>query len=180
MKIVRQAHHTDIEVKRSKFISHIVPVDEHKELLATLQARHPKANHIVWAYRTRNAYGQVVENSTDDGEPKGAAGIPTLNVLRGHDLIECAILTVRYFGGIKLGIGGMARAYSDAANAVIHAADILPFVALQEHTAEILYPRQRQFEYTLKKLQIEHIRREFLSDKILYRLKATQEQIDSL
>jgi len=68
-----------------------------------LRESHPKARHIVYAYRELNEFEQIVENSSDDGEPKGSSGVPVLNVLRGEDFINVAILVVRYFGGIKLG-----------------------------------------------------------------------------
>jgi len=77
-----------------------------------LKIEHPKARHIVYAYRELNEFNQIIENSSDDGEPKGSSGVPVLNVLRGEEFINVAILVVRYFGGIKLGIGGLVRAYT--------------------------------------------------------------------
>ena len=82
--------------------------------------KHPKARHHVYAYRYLNEYEQIVENSSDDGEPKGTSGKPSLHVLAGHELINTAVIIVRYFGGIKLGTGGLVRAYSDAVNSVIN------------------------------------------------------------
>lgn len=72
-----------------------------------LKAEHPKAAHVVWALRERNGYGQIVENQSDDGEPKGTSGQPSLNALRGAQLVNAGALIVRYFGGIKLGTGGL-------------------------------------------------------------------------
>jgi uncharacterized YigZ family protein len=180
MNTIKDIYHTQIEVKKSKFLSFLVPINEFERVHKELQAKHPKANHIVWAKRELNEFKQIVENSSDDGEPKGAAGVPTLNVLRGNELINCAILTVRYFGGIKLGVGGMARAYSDAANAVVKEAEILPYVELLSHTIEANYNEQRQIEYNLKELEIEHIEREFLSDRVLYHIKTTKEKLQKL
>jgi uncharacterized YigZ family protein len=180
MNIINSKYNTQIEVKKSKFLSFLVPIEQFKSLHEKLKKEHPKANHIVWAKRELNEFKQVVENSSDDGEPKGAAGVPTLNVLRGNELINCAILTVRYFGGIKLGVGGMARAYSDAANAVVKIAEILPYVELVSHTIKANYNEQRQIEYNLKELGIKHIEREFLSDRVLYHIKTTQEKIEFL
>ncbi|MGN8592033.1 UNVERIFIED_CONTAM: YigZ family protein, partial [Campylobacter jejuni] len=77
--------------------------------------------------RTLNEYNQIIEDKSDDGEPKGTSGIPSLNVLRGYDLVNTAVITVRYFGGTKLGTGGLVRAYSDAANAAINNASLLTF-----------------------------------------------------
>ena len=180
MNTVNKAYNTQIEVKKSKFLSYLVPIKQFKSLHEKLKKEHPKANHIVWALRELNEFKQIVENSSDDGEPKGAAGVPTLNVLRGNELINSAILTVRYFGGIKLGVDGMARAYSNAANAVIKEANIVPYVELVSHTIKANYNEQRQIEYNLKELEIEHIEREFLSDKVLYHIKTTKDKIDLL
>jgi len=149
-------------------------------MLLKLKQEHPKANHIVWAKRELNEYKQVVENSSDDGEPKGGAGVPTLNCLRGKELIDCAIITVRYFGGIKLGVGGMARAYGKAANAVIDIANLEEYLELIEHSIEISYSNQRELEYKLKKLEIFDIEREFLNSSVVYKIKATKEKIQKL
>ncbi len=115
------------EVKKSIFISYLTPITEFKTLLQNLKKSHPKASHIVYAYRTLNEFNQIVENSSDDGEPKGCAGAPTLSVLRGNELIKSAIITVRYFGGKKLGTGGMIRAYSGAAQKVIKSSRLEPY-----------------------------------------------------
>jgi len=180
MKSITKEYQNQIEVKKSKFLSFLVPIREFERVHKKLKQEHPKANHIVWAKRELNEFKQIVENASDDGEPKGAAGVPTLNVLRGRELINCAILTVRYFGGIKLGVGGMARAYSDAANAVVKEAKIVPYIELISYTIEANYNEQRQIEYNLKELEVEHIEREFLSDRVLYHIQTTQEKIDKL
>ncbi len=180
MNCVENEFNSQIEVKKSKFLSFLVPIDRFKELLKELKEKHPKANHIVWAYRELNDFEQIVENSSDDKEPKGAAGAPTLNAMRGAKLINCAILTVRYFGGIKLGVGGMARAYSKSANEVIKKAVLIPYVRVDNFTLSIPYSQQRKCEYYLKELKIDSIQREFLNDKILYRVKTTKEIIDKL
>ena len=180
MNCIENKFNSQIEVKRSKFLSFLVPINQFKDLLKELKEKHPKANHIVWAYRELNDFDQIIENSSDDKEPKGAAGIPTLNAMRGANLINCAILTVRYFGGIKLGVGGMARAYSKSANEVIKQAVLIPYVKLNNFMINIPYNEQRKFEYYLKELKINNIQREFLNDKIIYKLKTTKEIIDKL
>ena len=180
MNCIVNEFNTSIEVKKSKFLSFLVPIFRFKNLQAELKEKHPKANHIVYAYRELNEFKQVVENSSDDGEPKGAAGVPTLNAMRGAKLINCAILTVRYFGGIKLGVGGMARAYGASANEVISSVTLQEYKELILYTIQAEYSQQRQIEYNLKELDIESIEREFLSDKVLYKLQTTQDKIDWL
>lgn len=180
MNCIEKIYNTQIEIKKSKFISYLVPYKEFKQKHQELKEKHPKANHIVYAYRYLNEHNQIVENSSDNGEPKGAAGVPTLNTLRGKDLVNCAILTVRYFGGIKLGVGGMVRAYSSSAKAVIESAKIVPYEPLIEYKLELSYSNQRQIEYNLKISQITDIKREFLEKKVIYILKATEQKINRL
>ena len=116
MFLLKEKISTQIEVKKSKFIATLAPFKDFESLNKAL--RDPKAAHVVWAYRYLNEFGQIVENSSDDGEPKGSSGPACLDALRGANLIDTAVLVVRYFGGIKLGAGGLIRAYGTAANEV--------------------------------------------------------------
>ena len=111
---------TKTEAKKSTFLCFLCPICEFKALHERLKAEHPKAAHVVWALRERNGYGQIVENQSDDGEPKGTSGQPSLNALRGAQLVNAGALIVRYFGGIKLGVGGLVRAYSSRANLCVN------------------------------------------------------------
>ncbi|EMG30721.1 YigZ family protein, partial [Campylobacter showae] len=109
MQTVLRVVSTKTEAKKSTFLCFLCPICEFKALHERLKAEHPKAAHVVWALRERNGYGQIVENQSDDGEPKGTSGQPSLNALRGAQLINAGALIVRYFGGIKLGTGGLVR-----------------------------------------------------------------------
>ncbi|MDE5591355.1 MAG: YigZ family protein, partial [Helicobacter sp.] len=104
-----------LEVKGSRFIAFLIPVEIFDDFLAKIRIHHPKAVHFVNASRALNLEGQIVESFSDDGEPKGTSGMPTLKVLRGYDLIECGLVNVRYFGGTLLGSGGLVRAYTQSA-----------------------------------------------------------------
>ncbi len=129
MQTILTEHHAFYEVKRSKFLAFLIPHDQFAVRLEALRAEHPKANHHVNAFFRRiNASGQVEEGFSDDGEPKGVAGMPTLKVLQGRGMINVGVVTVRYFGGIKLGTGGMARAYSDAANALFESLETTEYI----------------------------------------------------
>ena len=180
MYCVKEIFQVQTEVKRSKFISFLVPYNQFKTIYESLKAQHPKANHIIYAYRTLNEYKQIVENSSDDGEPKGAAATPTLKQLQGANLIESAIITVRYFGGIKLGVGGMVRAYSVAARSVIESATLLPYEEMQEFRYSAPYSQQRQVEYYLEQCGINDIRREFSSDAVTWILQVSKSQLIKL
>lgn len=122
MFLLKEKISTQIEVKKSKFIATLAPFKDFESLNKALRDEHPKAAHVVWAYRYLNEFGQIVENSSDDGEPKGSSAPALLAALRGAELVDTCALVVRYFGGIKLGIGGLVRAYGTSANEAIKSA----------------------------------------------------------
>ena len=122
MFLLKEKISTQIEVKKSKFIATLAPFKDFESLNKALRDEHPKAAHVVWAYRYLNEFGQIVENSSDDGEPKGSSAPALLAALRGAELVDACALVVRYFGGIKLGIGGLVRAYGASVNEAIKSA----------------------------------------------------------
>ena len=122
MFLLKEKISTQIEVKKSKFIATLAPFKDFESLNKALRDEHPKAAHVVWAYRYLNEFGQIVENSSDDGEPKGSSAPALLAALRGAELVDTCALVVRYFGGIKLGIGGLVRAYGASTNEAIKSA----------------------------------------------------------
>ena len=102
------------KIKGSRFIVTVSPItteNQFKDILSTLQKEHPNANHHCWALR----WTDDIERSSDDGEPSGSAGEPILQRMRRAELIESIIVVTRYFGGTKLGMGGLIRAYGGAA-----------------------------------------------------------------
>ncbi len=177
--IVKSCTYTT-EVNRSKFITYLVPIEEYKGLQSKLKLEHPKANHVVYALRKLNEFDQIVENSSDDGEPKGCAGVPSLNVLRGEELINCAVLIVRYFGGIKLGTGGMARAYALAVK------NVLLDVALVKYEKEDIcmfstsYADVDRTLYKLKQLGLDTFERDFGIEKVVWKVSGAENSIKML
>lgn len=153
-----------IEIKQSKFMAYLMPMALYESEMKNLRQKHPKAVHFVSAYRMLNEYDQIVEYSGDDGEPKGTSGKPTLSVLQGHELINAAIITVRYFGGTKLGPGGLVRAYAEAANAAVTQAVL--------HLYEKLYKSSFQCEYST----VSMVEYEILQNAILILSKAFNER----
>jgi len=106
------ARHSELVVKKSRFIGCVQPVADRagaQAVVQSLRVAHPAAAHVCWALM---AGGQSAAN--DDGEPGGTAGRPMLEVLRHHDLDGVLATVVRYFGGVKLGAGGLVRAYTDS------------------------------------------------------------------
>jgi len=124
MYFINKLHVQTYEVKQSKFIAHFMPYSEFDYSLKELKFSHPKARHFIVAYRYLNEFNQIVEHSSDDGEPKGTSGKTSLMVLQGAWIINSAVRMVRYFGGTKRGTGGLVRAYSDAVNLVLDFSDL--------------------------------------------------------
>lgn len=130
----------EIEVKNSRFIATAAPVfsvDEAKEFIKRIKQEFSDATHNVPAFVV--GYGpSVTAHCNDDGEPSGTAGRPALAVLQGSGLGDVAVVVTRYFGGTKLGTGGLVRAYSDAVKAVL---DVLPLAEkVPTHTVMLALP----------------------------------------
>jgi putative IMPACT (imprinted ancient) family translation regulator len=158
--------------------SYVVTIAEFDGLQEKLKAENPKANHVVYALRYLNEFDQIVENSSDDGEPKGCAGTPALNVLRGENIINCAVLIVRYFGGIKLGTGGMARAYALSVKDVLNESVLIPYEKQIEYVFTTSYSDVDKTLYQLKQLGIVQYERDFGVNGVDWKISGSEENID--
>lgn len=127
---INRPHTATIDIKKSQFLAFAYPVTSRDEVLfhvEQLRQRYPDARHHGWAYIIGDPNNTTDAGFDDDGEPSGTAGRPMLNLLQ-HKLVgNCALVVVRYFGGIKLGAGGLARAYGAAAQAALADATLTPF-----------------------------------------------------
>lgn len=153
MQSVNEIFSAQIEVKKSKFIAFLCPLKDFKNMLESLKKEHVKAVHFVWAFRELNEFHQIIEDKSDDFEPKNTAGLPILNVLRGAKLVNVSLIVVRYFGGIKLGTGGLVRAYSSAANAAISTTHFSPIK--QSQSLKISLSAYAKYEHFFKKNHFE-------------------------
>jgi uncharacterized YigZ family protein len=109
------------KVKRSEFIGFSKPIKNVQDInsfVKTLKSKLPASRHICWAYR-QCSNDEIIENSTDAGEPSGSAGLPILNTIKHHNIVNCGIFVVRFFGGVKLGKQGLINAYKTTAELVI-------------------------------------------------------------
>lgn len=179
MKTVNQIFTATIEIKGSKFIAHLMPMSMFESEMVRLRAEHPKAVHWVSASRSLNEFDQIVESSSDDGEPKGTSGKPTLAVLQGHELINAAIITVRYFGGTKLGPGGLVRAYADAANAAYAQAELLPYEKLFIQKIVCNYSNVSMVEYESTQKNIRILSKEFGEKGAMFEIEGTEEYLEA-
>ncbi len=178
MQTLNQHFSATLEVKQSKFIAHLIPYNLYEATLQKLKDEHPKARHFVTAYRYFNEFQQIVEHSSDDGEPKGTSGKPSLMVLQGKDLINTAVIIVRYFGGTKLGTGGLVRAYSDAVNLVIENAELFEYKQEIFQTIEMEYSESRFIDYECEAFEITITEKNF-EHKVNYKIKASKESMDA-
>jgi uncharacterized YigZ family protein len=114
------------KIERSEFLGvafHVESEDTFFAELAALTKRHYDATHLCWAFRIF-ANGDIRARSADAGEPSGTAGKPILSAIEGADLFDTAVIVVRWYGGVKLGTGGLSRAYRDTASEALRAASI--------------------------------------------------------
>jgi uncharacterized YigZ family protein len=166
---IKQTAHVEFEIKKSRFIGAIYPcANEHEALqhLRSLASQHPNANHLAFAWRIRQQDGFINERCHDAGEPSGTAGRPILAPLEGESLINTVVGVIRYFGGIKLGTGGLTRAYGSAAKQAIAAAKFIAWVEMTELKLEIEYSQLQTLEYQLNKCQGQIIDQQF-SDRVV-------------
>ena len=179
MKFVIEEIISTVEIKKSKFIASLFPYKDFDKIMKRLKSEHPKARHHVYAYRYLNEFDQIVENCSDDGEPRNTSGKPSLKVLEGQGLINSAVIIVRYFGGTKLGTGGLVRAYSDAVNNVIAQSLLHEYLKLESKKLILEYSQLSQVEYLINSLDITISNKEFSSSIILH-LSTTEEKFDLL
>jgi uncharacterized YigZ family protein len=158
----------EFEIKKSRFIGAIYPCSTQQQAvqhLNKLASQHPNANHLAFAWRIRQDEGFINERCHDAGEPSGTAGRPILAPLEGENVINVVLGVIRYFGGVKLGTGGLTRAYGNAAKMAIEQTQFQPWVEMTEFEMEIEYSELQNLEYQLKKCNGQLIDQQF-SDKV--------------
>lgn len=130
----------EVIIEKSTFIGYAKPIkteEEAIEFINEIKKKHKDATHNVWAYTVGKTMN--IQRYSDDGEPQGTAGIPTLEVIKKEDLRDVAVVVTRYFGGVKLGAGGLVRAYTKGAKIGIEAAKVIEKVMYQEVRIKIDY-----------------------------------------
>lgn len=135
----------ELEIRKSRFIAHAIPVADREAAMAELRRlreAHPTATHVCWALLAGGQSGM-----SDDGEPSGTAGRPILEVLRHHDLDGVLAAVVRYYGGVKLGAGGLVRAYTDAIASALQGAARIERIAQARLIVEVGYPDETRVRH---------------------------------
>ncbi|MFT5111521.1 MAG: putative YigZ family protein [Parasphingorhabdus sp.] len=148
-----QVCRNEIVIKKSRFISQAAPCADRAIAMTLLESSRNEfsdASHHCWAYIIGNPHSAVSAATSDDGEPSGTAGKPILNVLN-HKLVgDCMDLVVRYFGGIKLGSGGLVRAYSSAAQSVMEKLSTIKKIDFERIRLHIEYSQEQELRYWLE------------------------------
>lgn len=172
----------ELEIKRSRFITSVVPVDgkeSAKAALSVIRSTWPDANHHCWAMVAGKPTDVFQQDQSDDGEPKGTAGKPMLNVLVHSGLGNTLVVVTRFFGGVKLGAGGLVRAYSQSVSEALAQTQTTP-VMLREHLDVVLeYSNFATLEHRLKELETRIVQRNF-TDTVQLRLAYPARQLDAL
>ena len=151
MKTIKNNSTNEIIIKNSRFINYLIKINnpDIKEIIEEIKTTHPKANHYCYAY----IYNDI-KRSSDDKEPTGTAGSPMLNVLEKNNLNNILAVTVRYFGGIKLGAGGLIRAYTESITENLKNVELIELE--KGYKIEIIfnYSDEKQINYILNNSKI--------------------------
>jgi uncharacterized YigZ family protein len=161
------------EIKRSRFITSIGRATDKQRahaFIESIRSIYPDANHHCWAYVAGNPYDTVRIGMSDDGEPQGTAGKPMLSILQHRRIGEIVVVVTRYFGGIKLGTGGLVRAYSSSVQLALKKLPLAEFVALASAQITLPYPHEDRIRRLLEKMQVT-IKDALYKDRVLLRVE---------
>lgn len=167
--------------KKSKFIANFIYVDDvikAEQLIKETRKKYFDARHNCIAYRIIEN-DQIIEKSSDDGEPSGTAGAPMLNILQKNNLANVLIIVTRYFGGILLGTGGLVRAYSDSLLKAIDQANIIKKCLGEELEVTLDYNAFENFKYYCKNNKINIINADY-TESIVCRIEIEEDVKDKL
>jgi len=180
LKTITREFEGFLEDRKSRFLAHLVPFDRFDRRLEELRKDHKKAAHIVTAHRRLLEDDRIEESGKDDGEPAGTSGMPSLRVLQGSELINCAVLIVRYFGGTKLGGGGLARAYSGAAQDAINNAELVPFQKVLTRTVKADFASGSELEKRVESLGLAVVSRDYTEDGVSLTVEGPEDALAEL
>lgn len=167
-------------VEKSTFIGYAKPIKTEEEAIAfvnEIKKKHKNATHNVWAYTVGE--NMNIQRYSDDGEPQGTAGIPTLEVIKKEDLRDVVVVVTRYFGGIKLGAGGLVRAYTKGAKVGIEAGIVIEKVKYTEVKIKIEYTQLGKIQNEIMNLGFT-VKDTIYSDDVEIIVYSKVEEVESL
>lgn len=174
MYTVKNTNTYELEIKKSKFISKIYKVnniEEVNDILSELKKEYSDATHHCYAYVINN-----FKKSSDDGEPGGTAGIPILQVLEKNNLNYVLCVVIRYFGGIKLGAGGLVRAYTKSISELIRNSKIIELIPGYKIEIITTYEEQKKLDYLLKEYRHEKT----YDNNVIYQVYIPKNEIEKI
>ncbi len=164
MKTIKENTKNEIMIKNSRFITLLYKIrskEEIEQYLEQVKKLCPKATHYCYAYKI----GENIKKASDDGEPGGTAGMPMLNVLDKEDITNVLAITIRYFGGIKLGAGGLIRAYSKSVKETLNKINTIELI--EGMKCKLTFPYVKEKEIT-KQIPEKNILSKTYLEKITY------------
>lgn len=176
---IKQAHSIENVISKSRFIAYIKPVsteNEAKAFIDEIKTKHKDATHNCSAYIVGPEMN--IQKANDDGEPSGTAGIPMLEILKKQEIHNVCVVVTRYFGGIKLGAGGLIRAYSGAVRDVIYDIGRVELREAIPVTVTLDYDQTGKFEYELASTTF-LLREQFYTDKVSYQIDVVKNEYDA-
>ncbi|MFO7915185.1 MAG: YigZ family protein [Candidatus Krumholzibacteriales bacterium] len=166
-------------VRKSRFIAEAAPIDspeDAREKIRLKREEYPGCTHVVYAFVAGDPSSEV-SGMSDDGEPSGTAGAPVLDVIKGAGVFNLLVTVVRYFGGVKLGTGGLVRAYSEAAGKAVRKMPVRKYVPEISFSLEVPYRLHEKVKLVLESAG-GGIASEDFSDSVLLRGKLPESQVD--
>ena len=172
----------ETEVRKSKFICHLSHADSDvlaKQFIADIKSNYSDATHNCWAFQAEAPSSTRTIGCSDDGEPHGSAGKPMLNVLCHAKIGEVVAVVTRYYGGTKLGTGGLARAYSDSVKLALEKIKTNKKITWQQGIINLEYSLQSKVEKALLEFSAEIMSAKF-EDKVILSIRFDKNNLGSL
>jgi len=169
-------------IKKSRFITHIQRAENKAQACAQIEAvkrQYPDARHHCWAYIAGHPTATTDIGFSDDGEPSGTAGKPILNVLQHRGVGEIVLVVVRYFGGIKLGAGGLVRAYSGSASLAMDKLETITLMESKTFTITFDYHWEHNIKHLLESNNITITQTDY-AEQISYTFEVSKKDIHRL
>lgn len=181
MKSIKKAVRIEFEERKSKFIGYAKPIstkEEAEDFISVIREMHSDATHNCTVYRVIDN-GQEYFKADDDGEPSGTAGKPMGEILTYMEVHNVVVVATRYFGGIKLGAGGLVRNYAKTAKLAILEGEIIEFIERNECLLDFSYEKINEVEALLINENEELITKDF-NERVTYRVKVSNKTLEKL
>ncbi len=175
MHVLKENVSYETIIRKSRFICFLIAIDNEEDIeenLTKLKNEYKNATHYCYAYVLKNK-----QKYNDDKEPSGTAGVPILDILLKNNLTNVLAVVIRYFGGIKLGAGGLVRAYSNAVVETLKLANIIEYKEYSTILFETDYENTKRLEYLLKDYEI--VEKKF-DNKVVYKIRFLKENKDKI